>query len=154
MTEAPLAPDRVPTFVQGGHAIFTVLNTRTGGRYTYKVIVPKQADPPNHRQRRRGAFVRFWVYVLTGSDNNTDYSYLGWTAPNPNGFVYDEKRAAVPALSPSVRGFDWFWRHRYALAEFPHVQVWHTGRCGRCGRLLTDPTSVEMGIGPICAAAT
>jgi hypothetical protein len=25
-----------------------------------------------------------------------------------------------------------------------------TGRCGCCGRLLTDPTSVSIGIGPVC----
>jgi hypothetical protein len=27
-----------------------------------------------------------------------------------------------------------------------------TGSCGCCGRLLTDPTSISIGIGPICLA--
>lgn len=27
-----------------------------------------------------------------------------------------------------------------------------TGRCGRCGRRLTDPESIRRGIGPECAA--
>ncbi len=34
-----------------------------------------------------------------------------------------------------------------ALKSFGH----DTGRCGICGRLLTDPASVKDGIGPICA---
>lgn len=33
-----------------------------------------------------------------------------------------------------------------ALATYGHL----TGQCGICGRTLTDPTSVERGIGPIC----
>jgi hypothetical protein len=30
------------------------------------------------------------------------------------------------------------------------LEVWHEGRCGRCGRALTVPESVERGIGPEC----
>jgi hypothetical protein len=27
----------------------------------------------------------------------------------------------------------------------------HEGKCGRCGRLLTVPSSIESGIGPECS---
>ena len=39
------------------------------------------------------------------------------------------------------------------LAEFNPavVEVMHDGRCGRCGRPLTHPDSIQAGIGPICA---
>jgi hypothetical protein len=30
-------------------------------------------------------------------------------------------------------------------------KIHHEGRCGKCGRLLTVPESVETGIGPECA---
>jgi hypothetical protein len=30
--------------------------------------------------------------------------------------------------------------------------VHHEGRCGRCGRPLTVPSSIETGLGPDCAA--
>jgi hypothetical protein len=30
--------------------------------------------------------------------------------------------------------------------------VWHEGRCGRCGRKLTVPESIESGFGPECAS--
>ena len=33
----------------------------------------------------------------------------------------------------------------------PALEVWHEGRCGRCGRKLTTPQSVETGFGPVCA---
>jgi len=30
-------------------------------------------------------------------------------------------------------------------------ELMHEGRCGRCGRPLTRPESIQSGIGPICA---
>jgi hypothetical protein len=32
----------------------------------------------------------------------------------------------------------------------PNIEVYHTGNCSYCGRELTDPVSLEVGIGPIC----
>lgn len=42
---------------------------------------------------------------------------------------------------------------QFALAhpEAPGLQIFHEGRCGRCGRVLTVPESVETGFGPECA---
>jgi hypothetical protein len=37
------------------------------------------------------------------------------------------------------------------LSELPFgYKVYHTGQCGVCGRALTDPVSIELGIGPYC----
>jgi hypothetical protein len=30
------------------------------------------------------------------------------------------------------------------------IEVWHEGKCGKCGRTLTVPSSIESGIGPEC----
>jgi hypothetical protein len=32
----------------------------------------------------------------------------------------------------------------------PLTEIWHEGRCGRCGRKLTVPDSIAIGIGPDC----
>ena len=34
------------------------------------------------------------------------------------------------------------------LPEF--VEVWHEGCCGKCGKRLTVPSSIENGLGPEC----
>ncbi len=31
------------------------------------------------------------------------------------------------------------------------VDIYHCGRCGKCGRKLTDPVSISIGLGPKCA---
>jgi hypothetical protein len=41
-------------------------------------------------------------------------------------------------------------RGRHADAERYERQLTAFGRCKRCGRTLTDPVSVERGIGPDC----
>jgi len=33
-----------------------------------------------------------------------------------------------------------------------NIDIWHPCRCRKCKRLLTDPTSIDRGIGPGCAA--
>lgn len=38
------------------------------------------------------------------------------------------------------------------LAGKLEAHLKHSGRCKVCGRLLTDPTSVERGVGPDCWA--
>lgn len=38
-----------------------------------------------------------------------------------------------------------------ALESYASAYGRRTGRCGICGRELTDPVSIERGIGPICA---
>jgi hypothetical protein len=49
-----------------------------------------------------------------------------------------------------VRGFQFFWKHVNAVLMPPEMEVEHSGHCGRCGRLLTVPSSVQSGLGPEC----
>jgi hypothetical protein len=45
-----------------------------------------------------------------------------------------------------------FWRHVTA-GELPvTLSMQHEGHCGRCGRTLTHPDSINTGYGPECAA--
>ena len=130
----------VPAFVEGGHATFTLANARSGGRYTYKVAAPS---------RPREGSVRFFVSVLDGPDNTSDYAYLGCVYAN--GTFRHGGKSRLAADAPSVLGFGWFWRNRDRLAEHPHVSVHHMGYCSICGRALTTPESISTGVGPVCA---
>ena len=58
------------------------------------------------------------------------------------------RRGAPPA--PSAVAFGWVWERRQRLDALP-CEVWHEGRCGKCGRVLTVPESLILGLGPECA---
>lgn len=120
-------------FILAGNAIFTLRNTTTGNRFTYRIQVCD--DKPT----------LFFVSVLTGPDNTSAYSYLGLIREAC--YTHGRKsRLAVDAQAAVV--FQWFWQHLDRLPAC--VQVHHEGRCGRCGRLLTVPESIESGFGPEC----
>jgi len=83
-------------FAMGGNARFTLVSKKTGERKTYRVRQPDATKP-------------YFVQLLTGPDNTSDYTYLG-----------------------------------YITGDFP-------GWVAKCGRVLTDPASIESGVGPECA---
>lgn len=137
----------IKDFVFGGNATFTVRSTRTGQRFTYQVQVPNDTTQAGGKKRRENSDVHF-VRVLTGPDNTSNYTFVGSI------FRKEEFRLSTKSVitvgAPSVKGFVWFLRLLLddQLPEF--IEVTHTGRCCRCGRLLTVPESVASGIGPEC----
>ena len=137
-----LNPATTVAFLLAGNAHVTFQSRRTGTRFTYRV---RQAPARHYDQRRPPHFVA----VLTGSDNENGYSYLGC--------IYDRTRYAhgrksyVAKDAPSAVAFAWVWRKLMAGEMHPELGVWHEGRCGKCGRRLTTPESIAIGLGPTCA---
>jgi len=128
--------EQARAFVLAGRAIFTLVSAKTGARFTYRVSAPKD-----------GGDIHF-VSVLTGPNNTQDYEYLGIVRDGRFGLT---RASRISADAPSAKAFAWAWP-RIARGELPEqLQVWHEGRCGRCGRALTVPESIAAGLGPECA---
>ena len=126
-------------FILAGNALFTVENTATGNRFTFKVRKPDDDEP-------------HFVSVLTGPDNENDYSFLG-TVFTPERYHHGQ-RSRIAQDAPSARAFEWLFRQLSAGHSLPpQVRLCHCGKCGRCGRTLTVPESVESGFGPECIKA-
>lgn len=123
-------------FVLAGNARFTISNPDTGARFTYRV-------------RKGDGDAPYFVSVLTGPDNDNAFTYLGC--------IFDGETFRVTARSkigkgaPSAVAFDWTWPRLGNADALGPVEIWHEGRCGRCGRALTVPESIASGIGPVCA---
>jgi len=138
MKEAQLhGIDVIRRFVLAGNAIFTIRSPRTGVRFTYRVRQPKKDSP-------------HFVGVLTGSNNTRDYSFLGSIFDARN-YAYGNK-SEISIEASSAQAFYWFWSSLTKGTLPSALDVYHEGRCGRCGRLLTVPESLDSGIGPDCAS--
>lgn len=131
-------------FILGGKAIFTVSNP-TGERYTFKVN-RKDAEPGSPY----GDQPTFFVKLLTGPDNGSDYTYLGLLTEG--GAVKLTRASRFTDETKPVKVIRWAAGLVFAGRDLPAgYAIHHEGRCGRCGRRLTVPESVESGFGPECA---
>lgn len=128
-------------YILAGNAKVTLVSKSTGQRFTYKVATPKGKTSPH--------FVR----LLTGPDNRHNYSYMGRIVPGGQ-YIHDKRNRAGAEDSPSTKGFRWVL-YRLVGRDFAtvdaNVEIWHEGKCGRCGRTLTVPESIATGIGPVCS---
>lgn len=139
MHENNLKQESALDFILGGNALFTVLSVNSGKRYTFKVL----HDCKNDRI--------FKVGVLNGTDNKKNYKQIGDILKGNDALshLFEPLRTVHP--HPSTVAFEYIF-YNLCLGKFmPTLEIWHEGRCCRCGRVLTVPESISMGIGPECA---
>lgn len=122
-------------FIKGGNAYVTFRNKETQKRFTYRV--------KKHSKKEI-----YFVSVLYGPDNGSDYVYIGCIFDS--GVFNVTRGTRVSKDDVRVKGFTWVWNHLRSNTLPDVMEVWHEGRCGRCGRMLTVPESVESGFGPHC----
>jgi hypothetical protein len=131
-------------FLHGGSAIFTITSKKTDKHYTYKVAQKKGGGGP------------FFVRVLANGDNTDmdSQKYLGFLGTKSiNGQDVAQIIAGKKGdpTAPSARALNWVLLQVCLKGEMPtEATVQHEGRCCACGRRLTDPTSIDLGIGPEC----
>jgi uncharacterized protein DUF6011 len=132
--------EEAKAFTLAGNATITLESLRTGAHFTYKV---RQATDKETGEPTPGTY---FVSLLNGHDNENDYCYLGMIRQGRFGLT-KASRAGAEALS--VKAFSFFFG---STELHPELVVHHEGRCGRCGRTLTVPESLDSGLGPDCRA--
>jgi hypothetical protein len=126
--------DEVRRFCFGGHARFTLESRVSGLHYTFEI------------SRKDYGRKKFWfAAVMTNGDQ---YTYLGQIESRRSIKLTAKSKLTLDA--PAVKALSWFLRGLAAGKVSDQVVVYHSGRCGCCGRELTDPESVRCGIGPVC----
>lgn len=112
----------------------TVTNPATGQHRTFRIKTVLKGDLKGMRV----------LQLLTGQNNETDYR--GFAFVQPTGRVSLWKKFAgtdFAKLAMIVERADWYAEHRGLEYQF-------AVRCRRCNRLLTDPESIDAGIGSYC----
>ncbi len=122
-------------FMLAGKATFTIRSQATQNRFTFKV------------KKVQDATDLFFVSLMTGSDNESHYSYMGVIR---NGRFARTAKSKISESEVSYKAFSWFWQNMLDNQMPTTVECWHEGKCGKCNRKLTVPESIERGIGPEC----
>lgn len=129
-----LAPGTRKQYALAGRAIITMVGKTA--RFTYRIKQASKDDKP----------IALWfVSLLTGPDNSADYKYIG--VIREDGRFGLTGKSKLKSDAPGVQAMIWISRNWESFA----MDVWHEGVCGRCGRKLTVPESIALGIGPVCA---
>jgi len=137
--EFALSSKHTKLFINGGNATLTIRSKVTGTRFTYKV----QCDRTKKNEPNKLLFVS----VLTGNDNISNYTYIGMIK---NKIFQITKKSKFGNDAPSVKIFAWFFQKINTDSLPSSCEVYHQGRCGRCGKKLTVPESIITGFGPLC----
>jgi hypothetical protein len=118
-------------FILAGNSTVTFVNSKTNNRFTFKIRKSKDSE-------------LYFVSLLNSPDN---YVYIGIIIPD--GFRHS-KKSSISEKSQSVQVFKYVYNKliKDTLEDF--IQIWHEGKCGKCGRKLTVPNSISTGIGPEC----
>jgi hypothetical protein len=142
-----MLPELAREFILAGNARFTLVSKSTGKRFTYKVSKPSDWQVGSRNEFR-------FCSLLTGSNNENDYRYFGFMVKENGGWKYfhgKPGKACASRASDSVRAFTYTLGNLIEKNQIPDgVEIWHEGQCGRCGRTLTKPDSIESGFGPEC----
>lgn len=138
-------PDNIRDFIFGGKAEFTLHSLKTDKHFSYRIIDNwEEPDSP----------LKF-VFFLSGSDNENDWKYLGSArrfikSPNINiSFMLTKKSPDLKM--PVIKAFSWFIYMLNKNKISNDIEFMHTGKCSACGRKLTTPESIRIGMGPVCA---
>lgn len=119
-------------FILGGKSFFTIKNPKTSNRFTFKCVKHKEKDI-------------FFVSVLTGPDK---YDFTGTIFEDMTYSHSSKSNIGSDSQSNKVFKYVFTSLKNKTLPEF--IQIWHSGKCGRCGRKLTTPESIQSGYGPGC----
>lgn len=124
-------------YALAGNAVLTMQSERTGAHYTF------------HIERATDGRPIYFVSLLTGPDNQGDFSYIGVIR---EGAFKTTAKTKLPEDSRPIVSFKWIWGWLTKRDQLPpQCIIRHEGRCGRCNRQLTTPISIDRGIGPECA---
>jgi len=155
-TEAAQAEDEVrptlrfePVRAEIHNGTYTIKNRQTGEHRTLdiKTVLPDDTRPADHFKNQNSG--RRTVSLLTGPDNTSDYTMVGWLEEGGIRMTrrYNDNRPtrAIASLlfNLALHGDDSPFAAQYELLK--------EGRCLRCNRKLTTSESIETGIGPVCA---
>lgn len=127
--------EHIVNFLLGGRCECVIRNTDTQNSFKYIINVSGVSED-------RGMF---FVYVY--KDNKKVYA--GFIRCSKDGFTYGQgKKGLLTENDIEVKALMYVLKNSLRLPSC--VEVMHTGKCSRCGRKLTNPESINIGLGPDC----
>jgi hypothetical protein len=136
-----------PTFAFAGRASFVVENPK-GESVTVKLSKSAPKVNPYTGQ------IYPETFFVSVRHNNDPWAFVGKLDPTRTHIERTQRAAgywASTAGQHAIRIAQWALTLIHAAKDVPAgYRLEHTGRCGKCGKLLRDAESIAQGLGPVC----
>lgn len=128
----------IKNYILAGKSTFTIQSRNSNVRFTYKVVKSEDGKV-------------YFVNLLTGPNNESDFTYLGVIKENNVGLnFYLTAKSKQNKDSKCVIAFDFLIKNINDNFIHPNLIFLKSSNCCRCGSKLTTPDSIMDGIGPEC----
>lgn len=131
-------------FIFGGKGQFTIINDDTKNQFSFKIIASDNVDN------------LFYVDIKNRKtidpETGTSYVYGGFIVNKNNEIKYYKgAKGKINEKHQAVRALMYVLKH-LQKGDLPEcITIYHFGKCGHCGKKLTDAHSIEIGLGKDCA---
>lgn len=139
------SPHDIKEYVFAGNATFTLKSLASGDHMSFRLRRAKNA-----RAEFYGNVSVWFVTFRTGGDAEDNWTYLGMVKDQQ---FNTTSKSRYLADSVAAKVMNYFLKHvirDQCIPETVKLEVRHDNTCGRCGRQLTTPESIDRGIGPEC----
>lgn len=147
---------RASRMLEAGDVRVTVTNLTSGDHITVRFKSIKDNRPDNKGQRARPENDRNWirvpleeathVFMEVPSASGDFPDKIGTFYPRTARF-FPDKAADPERITAAIQAARWL---NGEFSELVDAVFQEESNCGVCGRTLTDPESIERGIGPEC----
>lgn len=137
--------DMALQFMYGGNAEFIIENIVSKNRFFYKITKSEGNDD------------LFFVKVkkpsedITDNHNRESIIYAGYIVRNRNGYIFKQgKKGKVANLDITIKALMYTTDCLFNKKINKCIVIKHVGKCGVCGKRLTDDESIKRGFGIYC----
>lgn len=136
---------RALPYMLAGKSEFVMHSSKTNQDFTYRLTRKESKDSTDDNNK--------YIYFLNIKMGH-DWVYAGvlWYDYNTNTYKFATgKSGKVEPSDLNVRSL-LFVMNKLQINEIPqYCTIFHTGKCGVCGKKLTTPESILTGLGPSCS---
>lgn len=138
---------RAGRMLAAGNVVVTVKSLKTGEHITVKLASRLKNDSGRGKKwQPAGPDEATHIFASVRSADRAGWDDKIGTYYPRNGRFYEDNNADPARVWAAAAVFQWL----NGDAEEKNATYQESNECGRCGRQLTDPVSIDRGIGPDC----
>lgn len=141
---SPIPLDMALRFILAGRSEFTLLSDKTRVKFAYRLKKRKV----NKEKEKENKYL-YYVTVLKGGERI--YAGVLYYSDLKKMYMFSTgKKGKMTGDNIEIKSLMYVINKLNERNYGMRLTIYHVGRCGRCGRVLTVPESIMSGLGPEC----